>query len=141
MGDPASVFELEDILATPKRVAVLGAVAKPHRASFYVPEYLQEQGFTVVGVNPIRAGEEWLGGTIVSSLEEAGPVDVIDVFRRSEALPDHLDELLAAKAPVVWFQLGIRNDEVAEKLREAGIRVIQDRCMLADHRALIGARR
>ncbi len=141
MGDPASVHELHDILSTPQRVAVVGAVAKPHRASYYVPEYLQQQGFTVVGVNPQRAGEAWLGGTIVSTLEEAGPVDVIDVFRRSDALVEHLDEFLAAGAPVVWFQLGIRNDEVASRLREAGIRVIQDRCMLADHRALVGARR
>jgi len=140
MGDPASVHELHDILATPKRVAVLGAVSKPHRAAFYVPEYLQRQGFTVVGVNPTRAGEEWLGSTILASLEEAGPVDVIDVFRRSDALPGHLEELLAAGAPIVWFQLGIRHDEVADALRAASIRVIQDRCMLADHRALIGAR-
>ncbi|MEO0602448.1 MAG: CoA-binding protein, partial [Myxococcota bacterium] len=120
---------------------VLGAVAKPHRASFYVPEYLQEQGWEVVGVNPQHAGEPWLGSTIVASLEEAGSVDVIDVFRRSDALPDHQAELLAAGAPVVWFQLGIRNDAVAGALREGGIRVVQDRCMLADHRALIGARR
>jgi len=139
MGDPASVHELHDILATPKRVAVLGAVSKPHRAACYVPAYLQEQGWTVIGVNPTRAGEAWLDGTIVATLEEAGPVDVIDVFRRSEALADHRDELIAADAPVVWFQLGIRDDAVASDLRAAGIRVVQDRCMLADHRASIGA--
>lgn len=140
MGDPASLHDLHDVLATPKRVAVLGAVTKPHRAAFYVPEYMQRQGWTVVGVNPLRAGQPWLGSTILRTLDEAGPVDVINVFRRSDALADHREELLAAGAPLVWFQLGIRDDEVASSLREAGIRVVQDRCLLADHRALIGAR-
>lgn len=137
MADPASIFELRDLLATPRRVAVLGAHPDPHRAANYVPAYLQEQGWEVVGINPTRAGESWLGDTIRASFDEIGAVDVVDVFRNREALPQHLDELLAVGAPVVWFQLGIQNDAVASDLRAAGIRVIQDRCMLADHRALI----
>ncbi|MEN0061677.1 MAG: CoA-binding protein [Myxococcota bacterium] len=140
MADPASVHDLRDILSTPKRIAVLGAHPDEHRAAYYVPKYLKEQGWTVIGINPTRAGEAWLGGTILASLEEAGPVDLIDVFRRSEALADHRDEFLAAGAPIIWFQLGIENEAVATDLRAAGLRVIQDRCMLADHRALIGKR-
>jgi predicted CoA-binding protein len=63
-----------------------------------------------------------------------GPIDLVDVFRRSGDIPPHLDDLLAAKPKAVWFQLGIRNDEVAEALARAGIRVVQDRCLMVDHR-------
>ena len=77
---------------------------------------------------------ELFGSPVRATLAEVGPVDLVDVFRPNHALPGHLDELMSAGAPVVWFQLGIQHHEVADALREAGIRVVQDRCLLADHR-------
>jgi predicted CoA-binding protein len=76
-----------------------------------------------------------LGHPVVATLAELGePIDLVDVFRRPEAIPPHVDDILAVKPKIVWLQLGIRNDQVAEVLERAGIEVIQDRCTLADHR-------
>ena len=88
-------------------------------------------------------GESILGSKVVARLADLpGPVDLIDVFRRPDRLPDHLDELIAARPRVVWFQLGIRNDEVARALEAAGIEVVQDACTYAEHRRLgLGAPR
>jgi uncharacterized protein len=124
------------ILETSPRVAVLGAHHETHRAAFYVPEYLHQQGYDVIGVNPRLAGTDLWGRTVVSSLDEVGDVDLVDVFRRAALLPGHLDELLALSPAVVWLQLGIRHAAVAAALEEAGIDVVQDRCTLADHRRL-----
>jgi uncharacterized protein len=123
------------ILAASPTVAVLGIHADPDRPAHYVPAYLQQQGYRIHGVNPAFAGETILGSKVVARLAELPePVDLIDVFRRPDALPDHLDELIAARPRVVWFQLGIRNDEVARALEAAGIEVVQDACTYADHR-------
>lgn len=138
MGDPASIHDVADLLETPRTIAVLGAHPDLHRAAFYVPDYMIRQGWRAIPVNPTRTGEQLFGEPVRSSLREAGPVDLIDVFRPIEALPGHQEELLTAGAPVVWFQLGIRHDGVAAALRSAGIRVVQDRCLLADHRAWVG---
>jgi uncharacterized protein len=128
---------VREILATSPTVAVLGIHRDPDRPAFYVPEYLHEQGYRILGVNPAFAGQEILGATVVSHLSEiAEPLDMVDVFRRPEALPGHVEELIAAKPRVVWFQLGIRNDEVARALADAGIEVVQDRCTYADHRRM-----
>ncbi|TNE91316.1 MAG: CoA-binding protein [Deltaproteobacteria bacterium] len=125
------------ILERTRRIAVLGATPIPMRAGFYVPEYLAEQGYEVTGVNPVHARTRLFGREVVATLAELeGPVDMVDVFRRSEALPEHLDELLAVHPDVVWFQQGIRHDAVARALSEAGITVVQDRCTLADHRSM-----
>jgi len=131
---------LRSILKTSHTFAILGANPKPERAAHYVPAYLQEHGYEVLPVNPVHAGKEMFGHTVVATLPELQvPVDVVDVFRRPEALPGHLDEILAMKPlpKVVWFQLGIRNDEVAQKLVDAGIEVVQDHCALAEHRRLM----
>lgn len=127
------------VLREAKVVAVLGLHRDGMKPAHYVPEYLHRQGYTILGVNPALAarGVSLFGHRVVASLSEIEtPVDVVDVFRRSDKLGAHLPDILAMPHPpkAVWFQLGIRNDEVARALREQGIKVIQDRCMLTDHR-------
>ena len=132
------------ILEPTRTIAVLGAHDDPTKAACYVPQYLQRVGYRVLGVNPKLAGQPLHGANVVATLAELGePVDMVDVFRRAAELPAHLPELLAMepRPKVVWLQLGIRHDGVAESLRAAGIEVVQDRCTLADHRRLgLGAK-
>jgi uncharacterized protein len=128
--------QAESILRASKTIAILGAHTDPAKAAYYVPEYLQSQGYEIFPVNAAKVGEAVLGSQVVASLSElTRPIDVVDVFRRSEALPEHVEDILSMKPlpKVVWFQLGIVNDEVAKTLAEAGITVVQNRCTLADH--------
>ena len=128
---------IRTILATSPTIAVLGIHDEPSRPAYYVPEYLDEVGYEILGVNPKLAGRELFGHAVVGSLAELGrPIDLIDVFRRSEWIPDHVDELIAAKPRVVWMQLGVRSDAAAKQLEAAGIEVVMDRCTLAEHRRL-----
>lgn len=127
---------LRDVLTSARRVVVLGAHTDVERAAFYVPEYLVDNGYQVRGVNPAQVGQSFFGSPIVATLAEAGAADVVDVFRRSDALPGHLAEILAYAPKLVWLQTGIRHAEFAASLRNAGIAVIEDRCMLADHQKL-----
>jgi len=134
---------LTTILREGRTVAVLGAKADPSEAAHYVPAYLGEHGYRIRPVNPRFAGQRLHDAVTVARLaalsEEA---DVIEIFRRPEYLGGHVDEILALpwRPKVVWFQLGIRNDAAAEKLARAGIRVVQDRCMMPEHRRLIVAK-
>jgi len=126
--------DVRAILAGSPTVAVLGIHTDPARPAHYVPAYLHQHGYRILGVNPALAGRELFGVPVVATLADLRePVDLVDVFRRPEALPDHLDELRGCAAPVVWFQLGIRNDAVAAALAASGKTVVQDRCTLADH--------
>jgi predicted CoA-binding protein len=133
---------LARIFRETKRVAVLGAKAARGQPAFYVPAYLQAQGFELSLVNPMLLGREVLGVRMVAALADLDGADVIDVFRRPEFLPGHAAEILALpwRPMVVWFQLGIRHDGAAEQLARAGIRVVQDRCMMPEHRRLMAAR-
>lgn len=104
-----------------------------------MPAYLTEHGFTVVGVNPRLAAQNVppaVGPVLASLAEVVPPPDLVLVFRRSEELPHHEAELLSLRPRYVWFQSGIRNDPVARRLEQDGIRVVQDRCMLVEHRNL-----
>jgi predicted CoA-binding protein len=133
---------LTRILREARTVGVLGAKAQPAEPAHYVPAYLTQHGYRVLPVNPTLAGRKILGEPVVATLADLpGPVDVIDVFRRPEYLPGHAAEVLALpwRPAVVWFQLGIRNDTAAERLARAGIRVVQDRCMMPEHRRLFRA--
>ena len=125
-------------------IAVLGAKADPGAPAYYVPAYLAEQGYHILPVNPRLSGRSVHGEDAVDDLSELSePADVIDVFRRPEYLLDHAEEILAMpqRPAVVWFQLGISHDGAAERLAREGIRVVQDRCMMPDHRRLMRARR
>jgi len=130
------------ILERSETIAVLGVHHERQRAAFYVPDYLRSVGYRVRGVNPRLVGRELFGEPVVATLDElAEPVDLVDVFRRSDRVPDHLEEILAMRPrpKVVWLQLGIRHDATARALVDAGIDVVQDRCTLADHRRLVDA--
>ncbi len=130
---------LHNFLATARTVAVLGAHPNPSKAAFYVPDYLGRKGYELFPVNPLYAGQELWGRKVVSSLTDLSEaIDIVNVFRRSEALPDHMEEILAAKPRLVWLQSGISNDEFAQTLRQAGIQVVQDRCLMVVHRQLLG---
>ena len=126
------------IVRTMKRVAVLGMKTEAQRGepAFYVPAYLVEQGVEVVPV-PVYYPEatEILGAKVVRRVVDAGgAIDVVDVFRRPRDVASHVEDLIAARPAVVWLQLGIRDDASAERLARAGIKVVQDRCLLVDHR-------
>lgn len=133
---------LARIFRETKRVAVLGAKAELGQPAFYVPAYLQAQGFVLSLVNPKLEGRHVLGVRAVATVADLAGADVIDVFRRPEFLPAHAAEILALswRPEVVWFQLGIRHAGAAEQLARAGIRVVQDRCMMPEHRRLVAAR-
>jgi predicted CoA-binding protein len=134
---------LRAIFSEVKTVAVLGAKAQASEPAHYVPAYLATHGYRIVPVNPTLAGHPLFGRPVVPTLAHLEePVDLIEVFRRSEHLPGHAREILALswRPRVVWFQLGIRNDRAAEVLARAGLRVVQDRCMMPEHRRLVGGR-
>jgi predicted CoA-binding protein len=121
---------------------VLGAKPGAGEPAYYVPAYLHARGYRILPVNPVHAGRELFGTVVVPRLADlAEPADVIEIFRRPEHLPGHADEILALswRPAAVWFQLGIRNDAAAERLARAGIRVVQNRCMMPEHRRLLGA--
>ena len=122
-----------------KTVAVLGAKSSASEPAYYVPAYLHSRGYQIRPVNPQFAGRPLHDTETVAALRDlAERADVIEIFRRPEYLPGHADEILALpwRPKTVWFQLGIRNDEAAEKLACAGIRVVQDRCIMPEHRRL-----
>jgi predicted CoA-binding protein len=137
--------QLKEILAGSPTIAVLGIHHAAEKAACYVPDYLHDAGYRILGVNPTLVGRVMFGEPVRATLAElAEPVDVVDVFRRGERIGDHVEDILAmAPRPrVVWLQLGIRNDDAAHILEASGITVIQNRCMLADHQRLgLGAPR
>jgi predicted CoA-binding protein len=117
------------VLADMRRVAVVGLSARPDRASYGVTRFLVGRGLEVVGVNPALQ-EDVLGLPIVAELDEvAGPVDVVDVFRRSDAVPGIVDQAIAIGARAIWLQEGVVHEEAAARARAAGLTVIQDRCL------------
>lgn len=135
----SSDAQVRQILSSSPTIAVLGIHHEPDKAAFYVPEYLHDAGYRILGVNPRFAGQVLFGQPVRATLAELDePVDLVDVFRRPELVPGHLDDILAmAPRPrFVWLQLGIRNDDAARILEGAGITVIQDRCTMADHQRL-----
>jgi len=125
-----------------RTIAVLGAKGEAAQPAFYVPAYLKTHGYRVLPVNPTRTGERILGEPVVATLADLRDApDVIEVFRRPQFLQAHAAEIvrLPWKPAGVWFQLGIRDDDAAETLARAGIRVVQDRCMMPEHGRLLGA--
>ncbi len=127
-----------------RTVAILGAHTDARKAARYVPDYLAEAGYRLFPVNPRLIGQTLWDEPVRATLAELDtPVDMVDVFRRSEHLPDHLDDILAMNpAPTtVWLQSGVRHDAVATALAAAGLDVIQSRCTMADHRRFGLARR
>ena len=134
---PHSPEDLRAILASCRTVAVVGLSPRPERDSHRVARYMQRQGWHIVPVNPVVAGQTLLGETVYASLREAAAVhriDLVDCFRRSAEVGPVVDEAVAIGARAVWLQLGVRDDEAAARARAAGLRVVQDRCLLVEHR-------
>jgi predicted CoA-binding protein len=132
--------QIARVLRAAKRVAVLGIKTERQsgQPAFYVPQYLQRAGYDVVPV-PVYYPEatEILGQPVYRSVAAIPePVDLVVVFRRSRDVPPHVDDLIAARPKAVWMQSGIWNDEAAQRLAEAGIEVVQDRCAMVEHRRL-----
>jgi predicted CoA-binding protein len=129
--------EIRGLLAQARRVAVLGMRSErnPGMPSFYVPAALAAAGLEIVPV-PVyeQSLTHMLDRPVYRKLVDIpGPIDIVDVFRRPEDLPGHVDDLLAKKPGAVWFQSGIREDTVAETLARAGIKVVQSRCLMVDY--------
>ncbi|WP_342380183.1 CoA-binding protein [Myxococcus stipitatus] len=126
------------VVKSARRVAVLGMKTEQQsgQAAFYVPDYLASAGVDVVPV-PVYYPDvtHILGKPVFRRVADVpGEVDVVDVFRRPQDIDAHVDDLIAKKPKAVWFQSGIRNDAAAERLARAGIQVVQDRCLMVDHR-------
>jgi predicted CoA-binding protein len=122
---------LRGVLAGVKRIAMVGASANPARPSFAVLKYLSERGLTVLPINPTLAGGAILGLPVYASLADApGPIDMVDVFRRSEAAGAVVDEALALDPlpRVVWMQIGVRDDAAAARAEAKGVAAVMDRC-------------
>ena len=131
-----SLSEIGRLLASAKTVAVLGmkTEAQQNEPAFYVPRYAEKAGLKIIPV-PVYYPDvvEILGHRVhrtLASIEE--PVDIVDVFRRPKDIPAHVDDILAKMPKAVWFQSGIRNDEVAKILSDKGIAVVQDRCLMVE---------
>ena len=131
--------DIRHILKHHRTVAVVGLSPKPHRDSYEVAEYMQRQGWRIIPVNPAAQVTEILGEKVYPTLTEAaqaGKIDLVNVFRRSEDVPPVADEAVAVGATSLWLQLGIEHEAAAAKARAAGLRVVQNKCLLVEHRRL-----
>lgn len=136
--------EIKEILTEAKVIAVVGISANPARPSYGVAEFLQAKGYRIIPVNPGLAGQELLGEVVyadLASIPADVPVDMVDIFRRSEAVPEVVEEALAhlPALRVIWMQLGVMHEGAAEVARARGVKVVMDRCPKIDYPRLIGA--
>jgi predicted CoA-binding protein len=135
---------IKRLLDETRTIAVLGikTEAQANQPAFYVPRYMHSAGFKIIPV-PVYYPEvtQILGEPVYRKVNDIpGDVDMVNVFRRPQDLPPHLDDLLAKQPKSVWMQMGIYHDEIAQKLAQAGIKVVQDRCLMVDHRMAAGGR-
>lgn len=122
---------LQSVLTRSKRIAVVGFSMNPQRPSHDVARFMASRGYEILPINPGHAGKEVFGTRVLASLSEiAGPVDMVDIFRRSEAVGPVVDEALAVcdGLETIWMQLGVMNEDAAGRAEAAGVTVIQDRC-------------
>ena len=134
---PSGTPDIGELLGTARTIAVVGASPEPWRPSFGISRYLKTAGYRMIPVNPTHAGEMLHGEPVVASLREiAEPIDLVDVFRRSDRVGEIVDDAIAVGARAIWFQLGIRNDEAALKAADAGLAVVANRCISVEHARL-----
>lgn len=132
-GAAASADPLLEILKTYKSIAVVGLSSNPMRPSLGVTEYMKNAGYRIIPVNPNET--EVLGEKSYARLEEVPEnIEIVDIFRRAEEVPPVVESAIRVGAKVVWMQLGIENEEAAEKARAAGLVVVEDACILIEHR-------
>ena len=139
--DPDDV--LRDILKTTRVIAVVGVSPNPVRPSYYVARYLGLKGYTMIPVNPGHAGEEILGQRVhadLASIPKNAHVDMVDIFRRPEAVPGIVEEALRELPDLktMWMQIGVRHAEAAARARAAGLRVVENRCPKIEYQRLFG---
>ncbi|HEV2017932.1 MAG TPA: CoA-binding protein [Gemmatimonadaceae bacterium] len=130
--------QIKQLLENTRRIAVLGIKPNPDQPAYYVPEYAQRAGYEIVPV-PVYYKDltEMQGERVYRKLTDIpGDIDMVNVFRRPVDIPQHVDDIIAKRPKSVWFQLGIRNDEAAERLARAGIDVVQDHCLLVELRRI-----
>ena len=132
--------EIADVIRSTRSIAVLGIKpeSRSDQPAFYVPRYMQAAGYTIIPV-PVYYPDvtQILGEKVYRKLTEIpGEVDMVNVFRRPLDIPPHVDDIIAKRPKFVWFQLGIVNNDAAERLAAAGIKVIQDKCLMVEHRYL-----
>jgi len=126
---------ITELLKNSKTIAVVGLSNSPLRPSYGVSAYMQGQGYSIIPVNP-NLREAVLGEEPCASLREvAGPIDIVNVFRRSEFVPEIVEQAIQLKVPAIWMQEGVIHEAAAAKARQAGLFVIMDRCILKEHRA------
>lgn len=125
-----------EVLDNCRRIALVGASENPSRPSHSTMAALLDRGYDITPVNPAIAGQEVLGRRVVASLDEAGEVDMVECFRRSEFIPDIAMDTVRLRIPVLWLQLDVFHPEAAEFARDNGVVVIQDRCPLIELRRL-----
>lgn len=132
--DTTKTDQIGDLLKRSKTIAVVGLSDSPLRPSYGVSAYMQSQGYRIIPVNPEIKGA--LGEKAALSLSHVQEkIDIVDVFRRSEFVPDVIDEAIRLKVPAIWLQEGVIHEAAAEKARKAGIFVVMDLCILKEHRA------
>ena len=125
---------ITELLNTAKTIAVVGLADSPLRPSYGVSHYMLSQGYRIIPVNPNIT--DWMGEKAYPTLLAVPEkIDIVNVFRRSEAVPEIVDQAIQIKAPVIWMQEGVVHEKAAEKARQAGIFVIMDRCILKEHSA------
>jgi predicted CoA-binding protein len=130
---------LRDVLRSVRVIAMVGASPHWNRPSYFVMKYLQDKGFRIIPINPKASGETILGETVYGALAEIPvKVDMVDVFRNSQAATAIVDEAIAIGAKVVWMQLGVRNDAAAVKAEAAGLKVVMNRCPKIEYSRLHG---
>ena len=133
-----SDVEIKELLRNTQTIAVVGIKMEAHQPAYYVPKYMQDAGFKIVPV-PVYYPEatEILGEKVYRKLTDIPVgIELVNIFRRSSDVTKHLDDILAKKPKAVWMQSGIYNDEVAETLAKAGIKVVQDACLMVEHRSM-----
>jgi predicted CoA-binding protein len=127
--------QIAEILRASRTIAVVGLSAKRYRPSYGVAEYMQRAGYRIIPVNPHET--EILGEKCYPDVESVPePIDIVDIFRRSEHVPEIVESAIRKGAKVVWMQEGVIHEEAARRAREAGLEVVMDRCILKDHRRL-----
>lgn len=129
--------EIRELLRSAKTIAVVGLSSNPWRAGYGVTEYMQSKGYRIIPVNPNEA--EVLGERAVASLDEVSePIDIVNIFRRSEFVPEIVSAAIRKRARCVWMQMGVSHAEAAREAERQRILVVMDRCIMRDHARLIG---
>jgi hypothetical protein len=126
---------IRELLKTARVIAVVGLSGRKHRPSFGVSEYMQRAGYRIIPINPNESSI--LGEKAYASLDEApGKIDIVDIFRRSEFVPEIVEQAIRAGAGAIWMQEGVTHEEAAARARAAGLTVVMDRCILKEHQRL-----